>query len=338
MATDKLFADANPDSNTSPNRKDYDIWVEKYRPSTLEEYVGSSLLIEKSRQWIEEGVFPSLLFHGKAGVGKTTLALILAKSIDASIKIINASDDRGIDTVRDNIKNFINGSTSRTWKVVILDEADNLTPDAQDALRAVIETSHSYARFILTGNTKTTIIPALENRCQVFEIIPPLKKDVGLRLLTVLDAEAVTYDLKEVKALVEETYPSVRGAIKTAQQYTTRTPDGSLVLSYKVGSENKETVAEIAKLIAHAKTDSIIETHTKIRQLVLDSRSFNFEMNFTALYNQVKAIADLTSDPNQFVAESIVLINDYQYKHAFVPDKELNFSALIINLILLRLA
>ena len=152
-----------------------ELWVEKYRPQVLEDYVGNEVIKNKIADYLKQGSIQNLLFHGVAGTGKTTLAKLITKNLNCSVLYINASDERGIDTIRDKIIPFAFTKGFKAVKIVILDEADYLTPQAQATLRNTMETFSSSTRFILTCNYLERIISPLQSRCQTFEITPPSK-------------------------------------------------------------------------------------------------------------------------------------------------------------------
>ena len=158
------------------------LWVEKYRPQNLDKYIGNEHLIEKAKVWIESGDIPHLLLYGKAGTGKTTLAKMLTNSIDCDYLYINASDERKLEMVREKVKSFASTIGFKDMKVIILDEADYITPTSQAALRNVMETFSKHCRFILTCNFVERIIDPIQSRCQSFQIIPPSKKEVAIHL------------------------------------------------------------------------------------------------------------------------------------------------------------
>ena len=170
------------DLATAEKTINMELWVEKYRPQGLEEYVGNEVIKNKIADYIEKGSIQNLLLHGVAGTGKTTLAKLLVKNIDCDYLYINASDERGIDTIREKIQPFALSMGFNDVKIVILDEADYLTPQAQATLRHTIEACSSTTRFILTCNYLERIISPLQSRCQTFEITPPSKDEVYKKL------------------------------------------------------------------------------------------------------------------------------------------------------------
>ncbi len=170
------------------------LWVEKYRPQTLEGYVGNEVIKNKIEDYLKQGSIQNLLLHGVAGTGKTTLAKLLVKNIDCDYLYINASDERGIDTIREKIIPFASSMSFNDVKIVILDEADYITPQAQATLRNTIESCSKTTRFILTCNYLERIISPLQSRCQTFEITPPSKGDVWNKCENILHNENVEFE------------------------------------------------------------------------------------------------------------------------------------------------
>ena len=172
-----------------------ELWVEKYRPTTLDGYVGNEVIKNKIEDYLKQGSIQNLLFHGVAGTGKTTLAKLIAKNLNCDLLYLNASDERGIDTIRDKIVPFASTMSFRDIKIVILDEADYLTPQAQATLRNTIESCSKTTRFILTCNYLERIISPLQSRCQTFEIIPPSKQEVNNKCQDILTQEKILFYL-----------------------------------------------------------------------------------------------------------------------------------------------
>ena len=193
------------------------LWVEKYRPNTLENYIGNQQLKDTVKGYIEKHDIPHLLFYGTAGTGKTTLAKILTKNIPSDVIYINASDTNGIEMVRTRIKGFAGSTGFQALKIVILDEADFFTTEAQAALRNLMETYSQSTRFILTCNYVEKIIKPLISRCQVFEIEPPTKKDVAVYVRNILDKESIKYELSDLKIVLDNFYPDIRKVINYLQ-------------------------------------------------------------------------------------------------------------------------
>ena len=166
--------------NNTTEEVNNSLWVEKYRPKKLEDYVGNEHLKSKVQVYLENDDVPHLLFYGKAGTGKTTLAKLIANSIECDYIIINASDENNVETVRTKVKNFASTIGFKKMKLIILDEFDYMTPNAQAILRNLMETFSKHCRFILTCNYVEKVIDPIQSRCQTFQIIPPTKKDVAV--------------------------------------------------------------------------------------------------------------------------------------------------------------
>ena len=194
--------------------------VEKYRPSTLENYVGNENIKEIINKYLDQNDIQNLIFYGPAGTGKTTLAKIIIKNLDCDHLYINASDERGIETIRDKVQGFAMVASFKPLKVVILDEADFLTIQAQASLRNIIETFSRTTRFIMTCNFVERIIDPLQSRCHVLKIVPPTKKDVARHLAWVLDQEKIRYEMQDLVPLINQYYPDLRKCINTIQLST----------------------------------------------------------------------------------------------------------------------
>ena len=194
-----------------------ELWVEKYRPTTLEGYVGNEVIKSKIEDYLKQGSIQNLLLHGVAGTGKTTLAKLLVKNIDCDYLYINASDERGIDTIREKIQPFALSMGFNDVKIVILDEADYLTPQAQATLRHTIEACSATTRFILTCNYLERIISPLQSRCQTFEITPPSKTEVNNKCKSILSKEDISYENNDVLTVIDTHYPDIRKIINTLQ-------------------------------------------------------------------------------------------------------------------------
>jgi replication factor C small subunit len=297
------------------------LWVEKYRPNKLEDYVGNEHLKEKVKLYIESGDIPHLLFYGKAGTGKTTLAKMIVKSIECDYLIINASDENGIDTIRDKIKGFASSMGFKPFKILILDEADYLTPNGQAALRNVMETFSKHCRFILTCNFVEKVIEPIQSRCQTFQIVPPTKKDVAVQISKILNSEAVKFEPKDLVPIIDSAYPDIRKIINTCQL-------NSIKGELKVDTQNLlETDYKMKVLEILKSSDDKRNKYMKIRQTIINSKATDFTELFSLLYDKVDEYApDKTSD-------IILILSEGQYKASMSIDKEIPTAATMIQII-----
>ena len=223
----------------------HSLWVEKYRPTDLSTYVGNEHLKEKVKVYLESEDVPHLLLFGKAGTGKTTLAKIVVNNIDCDYMYINASDENKVDDVRNKIKTFASSVGFKSLKVIILDECDYLTPNAQAALRNLMETFSKHCRFILTCNYVERIIDPIQSRCQSYKVVPPSKKEVAQQMVKMLNEESVKYKLDDVAMIVNAGYPDIRRVINSSQRQVV---DNKLVVDVSSIIQNDYKVQLLEKL------------------------------------------------------------------------------------------
>ena len=300
--------------------KQHTLFVEKYRPNTLDNYIGNQHLKSKVKHYLESGDLPHLLLYGKAGTGKTTLAKLLVKNIDCDYLYINASDENNVETVRTKVKDFASTIGFKDMKVIILDECDYITPNAQAALRNLMETFSKHCRFILTCNYVERIIDPIQSRCQSFQIIPPSKQEVAKHLHNILVQENVMDTPEDIKILVETGYPDIRRVINSAQRNV-------------VGGKIKLDTSSIIQNDYKLKLIKILETQDKktafkeIRQLLLDNQITDYADLFRLRYDEVDTWG------KGHVAECILIIARYELSDSQVVDKEINAMAMLIELL-----
>jgi len=290
------------------------LWVEKYRPQSLEEYVGNEMIKNKISDYLSQGSIQNLLLHGVAGTGKTTLAKLIANNLNCDLLYINASDERGIDTIREKIIPFASSMGFGGIKIVILDEADYITPQAQATLRNTMESFSGNTRFILTCNYLERIISPLQSRCQTLEIKPPSKQDVAWRCVDICKEEKVDIDNIALKTIVNAYYPDIRKTINTIQ--------GSVV-NHVVKLDKASLKDDLNEQIIQA-----LSNKTKlsdIRQLLADSGSREFDNLFKTLYDNLDKFT-------KKVGPAILIIAKYQYEYTFVLEKEICVAAMLNEL------
>jgi len=299
-----------------------ELWVEKYRPSTVDGYVFRDEHQKKQvQQWIKDGTIPHLLFSGNAGIGKTTLAKILLNQLevnDLDVLEINASRTNSVEDVRDKIVNFVQMIPFGAFKVVLLDEADYLSPNAQAALRGVMEEYHTTSRFILTCNYPNRIIPALHSRCQGFHIERIDQTEFTARVAEILIAEEITPDIDTLDTYVKATYPDLRKCINMVQMNSV---SGQLLPPEKSDAGESDWKLEMTELF---KAGQI----TKARKLVCSqARPEEIEDVYKWLYDNIELFG------NEEKQESaILIIKQGLVDHTLVADPEINLAATMIRL------
>ena len=301
-------------------QNEHTLWVEKYRPSTLDTYIGNDQLKSKVEVYLESGDLPHLLLYGKAGTGKTTLAKLLVNNIDCDYLYINASDENNVETVRSKVKNFASTMGFKDYKVIILDECDYITPNAQAALRNLMETFSKHCRFILTCNFVERIIDPIQSRCQTFQVIPPNKNDVAKHLHNILTDEGVSYEREDLAILVNSGYPDIRRVINGAQRQSV---DGKLVIDKQSIVENDYKL----KLLEILEKQDKKSAFNNVRQLMANAKVTDFADLFRLLYDEVDTYG------KGHIAECILIIAKYELSDAQVVDKEINAMAMIIEIL-----
>ncbi len=297
------------------------IWNEKYRPTSLDSYIGNEHLKSKVSIFIETNDPPHLLFYGRSGTGKTTLSKIIANSIECDYLYINASDENSVDVVREKIKGFASTLGFQALKVIILDECDYITPNAQAALRNLMETFSRHCRFILTCNYVERIIDPIQSRCQSFQIVPPSKKEVAIHLSDILTKENVKFEVDDIATIINGAYPDIRKVINTSQRQVI---NGILRMDAReiILNDYKLQILEILKSSKSKK-----ETFTEIRQILADAKVTDFADFFRLLYDEVDSYG------SGHIAEVILLIAKYEQSDSQVVDKEINAMAMLIEIL-----
>jgi DNA polymerase III delta prime subunit len=295
--------------------------VERYRPNDLTTLIGNAHLKAKLASYIENGDIPHLLLYGRAGTGKTSIAKLIVKSIECDYLFINASDETGVDNIRNKVRGFAASVGFKSLKIVILDEFDYISGHAQAALRNLMETFSAHCRFVLTCNYVEKVIEPIQSRCQVFQVIPPSKKEIAIHVSTILQNEGIKFKPTDLVPIIDSGYPDIRKIINTCQLNSIK---GELKVDVQelLESDYKLKVLDILK-----SKDDTRNKYMKLRQTIIDSRVTEFTELYTFLYDKVEEFApDKTS-------LAILTLSEGYYKHCMVIDKEIPTTACLIEIL-----
>ena len=298
------------------------LWTERYRPQTINDCILPDRLKEVFQEYVNQKQIPNLLLTGGAGVGKTTIAKAMCNEIGCDYMILNGSDENGVDTIRVKIKNYASAmSFSGGRKVIILDEADYLTPNAQAILRNAIEEYAVNCSFIFTCNFKSRIIEPLHSRCAVIDFRLQNGEKTKMasaffkRITHILNTEKVEYDEKVIAELIKKHFPDFRRAINELQRY-------SQLGKIDVGILSQIGDISISQIVKHLKEKDFTSVRKWAATTEIDSTTF-FRKLYDALYDIAKP---------QSIPQAVIILADYQYKQAFVADQEINLVACLTEL------
>jgi len=300
-----------------------ELWTEKYRPSTLTDYVFRDDAQRKQVQgWVDAKTIPHLLFSGAPGTGKTTLAKVLINMLDIDeydVLEINASRENSVENVRDKITNFVQTMPFGEFKVVLLDEADYISPNGQAALRGVMETYSSSSRFILTCNYPNKVIPALHSRCQGFHIEKIDHTEFTARIATVCVEEGVEIDIDTLDSYVKATYPDLRKCLNLCQMNTI---DGALVKPNEGDSATADYKLAVVDLFKQGK---ILEAR---KMLCSQVRPEEMDELFRWMYDNL----ELWGETQESKDAAILIIAKGLRNIPMVADQEINLAATLVEL------
>lgn len=296
------------------------LWIEKFRPASINEFIGNVSLKSKVEEWIDDNQIPHLLLFGKPGIGKTTLAKIIINTLDCDFMSLNGSDDNSVEIVRTKIKDFASGIGFAPLKIVFIDEFDRFTPQAQDALKNIIEIYSANTRFIFTCNHVERISDAIKSRCNLIELESPSKKDLAVYLTNILKSEHIDVDINAVADIVNKSYPDIRACVKDLQ-FSVR--NDRLIVERGIRNDCQD---QLLIEIRNASGSNNV-TVNNIRQIVANSKIRDFSGLYRFLYDNVLDYA------HNSVGACILCIAEGQFHDATVVDKEINFMATIINIL-----
>lgn len=300
------------------------LWMERYRPRSLDEYVFHD---EKQQQaftkMVENKSIPHLLLSGVQGSGKTSIAKILISECEVDetdVLIINASDENSVDVIRNKIKGFITTYAMGDFKIVLLEEADYITPNGQAVLRVILEEYSDVARFILTCNYENKIIPAIRSRCQHYRFKAADRNDVAEYLATILIQEKVKFDIQTLDKYISVGYPDIRKIVNLAQQHT----HNGILQSPSSQGEAGDYKFEFIDLIQHDKW-------SKARELVCQNATAEeWEEIYRFLYENLNRIPKF--EKHERWEEGIIIVAEHLYKHTLSADPEICMAACLIRL------
>ena len=301
--------------------KEHTLFTERFRPTDPKDYIGNEVFKSSLDQWIKQQDIPHILLYGPAGTGKTTAAKLIVANLDCDHIYINCSDENGIEKIREKVKSFASAATFRALKVVIMDEADFLTINAQAALRNVIETFSKTTRFVFTCNYVERIIDPLQSRTSVFEVLPPSKSEVAKRCQEILHEEACNNVPADIVEIVNKTYPDIRKTLNLLQSCIISEPAGTFLKLNKDIVNQKQYTDQIIDLIK----SNDDKAFNQIRQLVADSNIRDYNELYRALFE------NLDSFHNPVLGT--IIIAESQYQSVMAPDKEITFMGCIANLL-----
>jgi len=299
--------------------KEHTIFVEKYRPKTLDTYICDDQIREKIQEFITNQDIPHLGFFGLQGSGKSTLAKILVNSIDCDFIYLNATENRGMDDIKEKVGSFASARGFKPLKIVILDESTHILQASQVLLLNMIETYSLTTRFILTGNYPERLIPPLRSRLQEFKLTPPSKKVVAKHVYEILNQENIEFKLEDLASVVNSSYPDFRKIINDCQKYIV---DNKLTLPATLG-KNEDVQSKILNELKKPSN----KTFNTIRQIIADNDMSSFEDVFKHLYENTNEYAVGCE------GQIAVIINECLYQSNFRVDLEINFMSAISRII-----
>lgn len=298
-------------------KKVHSLWIERFRPVTLEQYVCSPELKEKFQSFIDKNDIPHIILAGSAGLGKSSLARVLVHTLNCDYIILNASDENGIDVIREKVKAFASSASFKPLKIVVLEEASYLTGPAQEALKNMIEEFSEKTRFVFTANYLGKIVEPLQSRCEVYEFAAPPKSAIAKHVTkNILDTMGVQYDIKEVAQLINDCYPDIRATVKYLQKNTVDN-------KFTYNPSNTYTNKKILDILVKPPKNAWVV----IRQTLVDNPMDDYQPLIEYLFQHVENYG------KGHEAEIIIELDNHQYFQKSVPDKEININAMFCKIL-----
>lgn len=301
-------------------KKEHTILVEKYRPDILEGYLCSEELKSKIEEYIQKQDIPHLGFFGQTGSGKTTLAKILIKNINCASLILNATEDRSMESIKEKVGSFASSNSLQPLKIIILDEATHMLPASQVLLLNMIEQFSLKTRFILTGNYPERLIPALRGRLQEFPLSPPTKSQIAEHVSNILDKEEIEHDIKDLAFIINRCYPDIRKTINTCQKYTI---DNKLEINQNEIKSEDEFIDKIINVLK--KPD--YKSFNNIRQIVADNGEGDYDNIYKQLYSRLNEYAVGSEGSVTCIIEEIM------FHRNFRVDQEISLMSCISKIL-----
>ena len=311
-ARDFVMNEFRIEMEDQPRVYHHTLWTEKYRPFNIDDFIGNPLFKETLRLWLKNKDIPHVFMFGSPGCGKTSAAKIIVRSISCDNLFINASDENGVDSIRNKVQDFAMTMGIQPLKIVVLDEFDRTTPEAQCILRNLMETYSVSTRFLLTANYAEKVIPAIKSRCQSFELKLPSMSAAMEHLVKILGLEKIIYQKEDVAFIVKSYYPDMRKMINFMQQSSI---NGTLKIA-KAAAADHDYRVKLLELLKNYKKAGIFND---IRQLVADAAFSNYEEVYKFLFDKVNDFAG-SKAPEVIVYSQKQCTNLHWYSNGRLPS------------------
>jgi DNA polymerase III delta prime subunit len=303
------------------------VWEEKYRPSSLDEFVLNADILEILKQQTLNKKPDNLLLYGPSGTGKTSIAKFLVNHFDADVLYINGSDERGIDVVRDKVRKFASSQSFSEFKVVVYNEADQITPEAQQSLKDIIEEYYENCSFFFTTNNINKMDSAIKSRCICLNIIPESKKDILKHLGKILSKEGVKFEALDLKEVVVRYYPDIRSCVRTLKLHS---KNGVFSFSNVKNDNYGEKVIEIIKSV---KKDGLPKTYPTLYSLVMSMTHEDCRGLYAFIFDQCNTLY-FTEDS---IIKAMLVVAEYNRTATLAIDFYVHTIAMIVSLIEIKL-